>query len=319
VSADATVLPSASDPDDSALPTAPNGGEPPRRNRRHTGARLGPLVPAMLLLVLFFLGPILWSLYAAFTNAALTGPGARDVDFVGLDNFTRLLHDEQFGVSILLTIVFTLASGVIGQNVLGLSVALLLRGRRRWLRNAIGVVMVGAWVLPEIVAAFAMYAFFSGEGTMNSLLAPLGLPTPEWLVDSPMLVVVLANVWRGTAFSMMVYTAALSEIPTELEEAAAVDGAHGWKRLWLVTLPLIRRSILTNLMVVTLQTLAVFTLIFVITGGGPAGRTQTVALYMYQQAFKFFQLGQGTAIALVLLAIGGVFSFVYLRVLKPEV
>jgi multiple sugar transport system permease protein len=319
VTADTSVLSPPNGPDDDATRTAPSTADPARRRRRRGVTRLVPLLPAMALLVLFFLGPILWSLYAAFTNAALTGPGARDVDFVGLDNFTRLLHDEQFGVSIVLTIVFTLASGVIGQNLLGLSVALLLRGRSRWLRNAIGVVMVGAWVLPEIVAAFAMYAFFSGEGTMNSLLAPLGLPTPEWLVDNPMLVVVLANIWRGTAFSMMVYTAALSEIPTELEEAAAVDGAHGWRRLWLVTLPLIRRSILTNLMVVTLQTLAVFTLIFVITGGGPAGRTQTVALYMYQQAFKFFQLGQGTAIALVLLALGGVFSFVYLRLLKPEV
>ncbi|RMI38327.1 carbohydrate ABC transporter permease [Streptomyces triticirhizae] len=300
---------------DAEAPKSPAGGA---RYRRSAG-RLVPLLPAALLLAVFFLGPVLWSVYAAFTDAALTGPTARDANFVGLRNFTRLFGDDRFAWAIWATVIFAVASGIVGQNGLGLTLALLLRGRARWLRNVIGVLLVGAWVLPEIVAGFTLYAFFTADGSLDAVLTGLHLPSPDWLVEHPMLTVVLANIWRGTAFSWMVYTAALDEIPQEIEDAAATDGADGWRRLVFVTLPLIRRAMLTNLMVVTLQTLAVFTLIFVLTGGGPSGATETVPLYMYQQAFRFFQLGQGTAIALVLLAIGGLFSLLYLRVLKPEV
>lgn len=306
---------------DTAPPATPAPGTDTARAQggRRTARRLLPLLPAVVLLGVFFAGPVLWSLYAAFTDAALTGPSARDADFVGLRNVTRLFGDARFGHAIWVTVVFTVASGIIGQNGLGLGIALLLRGRARWLRQVVGVLLVGAWVLPEIVAGFTLYAFFSADGTLDQVLTSLHLPSPDWLVEHPLLTIVLANIWRGTAFSWMVYTAALDEIPEEIEDAAATDGADGWRRLWWVTLPMIRRAMLTNLMVVTLQTLAVFTLIFVLTGGGPSGATETVPLYMYQQAFRFFQLGQGTAIALVLLAIGGVFSYLYLRVLKPEV
>lgn len=298
-------------------PVRAPAASPPRRARRGLRRSL-PLVPALALLAVFFVGPVLWCVYAAFTDTALTGSAARDPHFVGVRNFTRLLGDHQFGSSVLLTLVFALASGVLGQNGLGLSLALLMRGRAQWIRTTLGVLLVGAWVLPEIVAGFTLYAFFSDGGTLDTVLTSLHLPAPDWLVSHAMLTVVLANVWRGTAFSWMVYTAALDEIPPEIEDAAVTDGASGAARLWWVTLPMIRRSVFTNLMVVTLQTLAVFTLIFVLTGGGPSGASETIPLYMYQQAFKFFQLGQGTAIALVLLAIGGVFSFLYLRLLKPE-
>jgi multiple sugar transport system permease protein len=133
-----------------------------------------------------------------------------------------------------------------------------------------------------------------------------------------MLAVILANVWRGTAFSMMVYQAALSDIPPELTEAAEVDGASALQRLRFVSLPLIRRAILSNLMLITLQTLAVFGLIFVMTAGGPADKSATTPVYMYEQAFKFYQLGYGTAMALVLLLVGAIFSIGYLRLLRAE-
>jgi multiple sugar transport system permease protein len=118
---------------------------------------------------------------------------------------------------------------------------------------------------------------------------------------------------------VLVYSAALSEVPTDLLDAAAVDGAGPLARLRYVTLPLIKRSMLTHLMLITLQTLAVFTLVFVMTGGGPGTRSQTMPIYMYQEAFKFFQLGYGTAVALVLLLLGALFSLVYVRGLRQEV
>jgi multiple sugar transport system permease protein len=117
---------------------------------------------------------------------------------------------------------------------------------------------------------------------------------------------------------MLVYSAALSEVPPDLMEAASVDGASAWQRLRRITLPLIRRAIVSNLMLITLQTLAAFGLIFVMTGGGPGTASQTTPLYMYQQAFKFYQLGYGTAMALVLLAVGALFSAMYLRLIRLE-
>jgi multiple sugar transport system permease protein len=134
-----------------------------------------------------------------------------------------------------------------------------------------------------------------------------------------MLCVILANIWRGTAFSMLVYSAALNDVPPEITEAAEVDGARGWQRFTLVTVPMIRRSISTNLMLTTLQTLSVFALIFVMTGGGPGTDSTTLPLLAYQEAFRFGELGFGTAIATILLLVGAVFGVLYIRALKPEV
>jgi multiple sugar transport system permease protein len=298
------------------VPAAPSAR--PARRRGQLG-RLLPMLPAVLLLALFFAGPILWCFYSAFTNAALTGAAASNAQFVGLANFRQLWADPQTANAIWLTVIFVLGSAVFGQNLLGLVIALLMKGRNRFVRSIVGTIVVAAWVLPEIVGAFVWYAFLNPEGTLNAILGGVGLPDQNWIYTIPIFAVILANVWRGTAFSMLVYSAALSDVPPELSEAAAIDGASGWKNLWYVTLPLIRRAIATNLMLITLQTLAVFTLIFVMTGGGPGTKSQTLPLLMYQQAFKFSQIGLGTAIALVLLCVGGLFSVFYIRMLRPEV
>jgi multiple sugar transport system permease protein len=291
----------------SALRDAPRPGSGPRLRR------FAPLVPALVLLLLFFAGPMLWSVYTAFTDTALTGSSS--VNFVGLENFTRLVHDPSFVHSLVLTLVFVVGSAVIGQNTLGLLIALLLRGRSRWSRSIVNGLVVSAWAIPETVAGFCWYAFLYRTGTLNGLLSHLGIQQ-NWLYTTPMLAVILANVWRGTAFSMLVYSAALSDVPPDLIEAAAMDGASAWQRLRRVTLPLIRRAIVSNLMLITLQTLATFGLIFVMTGGGPGTASQTTPLYMYEQSFKFYQLGYGTAMALVLLVIGALFSAIYLRLIR---
>ncbi|MFD4959538.1 carbohydrate ABC transporter permease [Microbacterium sp. NPDC058389] len=294
----------------------------PSRSRRRPGrslSRLLPLVPAVLMLAAFMLGPIVYSLYGSLTDRALTGPRAANPQFIGLENYVELFGSAEFWNSFVLTVVFVLASAVIGQNVLGMLLAVLVRSSVKPLKSLVSGVVVLAWVLPEIVAAFAMYAFFAKDGTLNAVLGWFGLEHTAWLFYFPMLSVILANIWRGTAFSMMVYNAALSEVPPDLMEAATIDGATAWQRFTRVTLPVIRRSISTNLLLTTLQTLGVFTLIWVMTGGGPGSSSATLPVLAYQEAFKFAQVGYGTAIATVTLLIGAVFSIVYIRALKPEV
>ncbi len=296
-------------------------GAPPRSRRRpgRSLSRLLPLVPAVFMLAAFMLGPIVYSLYGSLTDRALTGPRAANPQFIGLDNYVDLFGSAEFWNSLVLTVVFVLASAVIGQNVLGMLLAVLVRSSVKPLKSLVSGVVVLAWVLPEIVAAFAMYAFFAKDGTLNAVLGWFGLEHTAWLFVFPMLSVILANIWRGTAFSMMVYNAALSEVPPDLMEAATIDGATAWQRFTRVTLPVIRRSISTNLLLTTLQTLGVFTLIWVMTGGGPGSSSATLPVLAYQEAFKFAQVGYGTAIATVTLLIGAVFSIVYIRALKPEV
>ena len=299
------------------VPTGKRAG----RNGAPRGAKLVkmlPLAPAIGLMLVFLAGPILYCVYAAFTNMALTGTGAANVQFVGLDNFRKAFGSSAFTNSIWLTLVFTLISAIIGQNTLGLGLALLMRRSTKVVRNFVGTAVIGAWVLPEVVAAYLLSAFFNDEGTLNVMLHKVGLPGQDWLYAAPIIAVSLANIWRGTAFSMLVYSAALSEVPKEIEESAEMDGAAGYKRLLFVTLPMISRAILTNLMLITLQTLSVFGLIYAMTRGGPGTKSQTLPLYMYEQAFSFSQIGYGTAIALVMLLIGAVFSLIYLRGLNSE-
>jgi multiple sugar transport system permease protein len=277
-----------------------------------------PLAPAVVLLAIFLLGPVVWSFYGSFTDAALTGSSAQDPQWVGLENYLTLFRDPVFPLSLWLTFVFVIASAILGQNFLGLGIALLMNRASTLVSAVVGTIVVAAWVLPEIVAAFVAYAYFSQDGTLNQVLAAAGMSGPNWLYSFPMLSIILANVWRGTAFSMMVYRAALNDVPVEVTEAAMIDGADGVKRLTWITIPMIKNSIATNLMLITLQTLSVFTLIWVMTAGGPGNESTTLPIMAFQEAFKFGDIGYGTAIATVMLLIGAAFSLVYIRALRPE-
>jgi multiple sugar transport system permease protein len=291
-----------------------------KKRKRLLGlAHAAPLLPAVLLLAVFLFGPVISSLYGSLTNASITGATAANAEFVGVKNYVDLFGDPDFPKSVLLTVVFLVASAIIGQNGVGLGLAVLMQSANKVVRTLVSTIVVTAWVLPEIVASFAAYAFFHDGGTLNEMLGVFGIQGPNWLYTFPMFAVILANVWRGTAFSMLVYTAALNDVPPEIREAAEVDGAKGWQRFVFITVPMIRRSISTNLMLTTLQTLSVFALIFVMTGGGPGTDSTTLPLLAYQEAFKFGELGFGTAIATILLVVGALFSIAYIRALKPEV
>lgn len=304
-----------------AYAEAPNRTGPQRRSRlgdRLTPIRALPMLPAALLLLGFMLGPILYSLYLAFTDSAIRGDGAANTSFVGFQNFTDALTDEDFWNSVLLTLVFTIISAVIGQNVLGMLLALLMERANRVVTFVVTSIVIAAWILPEVVAGYLLYTFFADEGSLNLILTSVGLPAQDLLFSAPIIAVSFANIWRGAAFSMLVYSAALSSVPGDVYESAALDGAGPVRRFRSVTVPLLRPAIATNLMLTTLQTLSVFGLIFIMTGGGPARQSQTLPLYMYEQAFSYGQLGYGTAVALLLLLIGAAASLVYLRLLPEE-
>ena len=289
----------------------------PRQDReRFAFLSLGWLTPSLALLGILFAYPIGYAVYLAFTDLELIGPTAQNYTWTGLANFNRLVGDPTFWQSTWLTLVFVVGSGIIAQTVLGMALALLLRRALRPLRITIGIVIVTAWIIPEISAAFVFYAF----GTQGGLLGQvIGHPGEDFLSTVPLLIVCIANVWRNAAFSMLVFSAGLRNVPEEIEEAAQLEGASYWRRLFTVTLPILRPTIVTNLLLLTLINISDFTLIFAMTQGGPGTSTAILPVYMYIQAFQFNNLGYGSMIALALVLIGALLSLVYVRQLKPEV
>jgi multiple sugar transport system permease protein len=298
---------------------------PGGRQRAHLRVGVMFMLPAGLVIAIFLIGPVLYALYVSGTNMALTGTGAATPQWIGLDNFNRILHDPAFFNALRISLAYLVGSALIGQAVLGLLLAMLMRNRNRLFKSVLGSIIIAAWIIPDVVAGFLWSAFLAGgphslnaNGLFNTILATFGLPQHSWLQDYPMASVIVANTWRGTAFSMLLYASALEGIPPELYEAASIDGAGLWARVRRITLPLLKGTIATDLVLITLATLSDFTLVWVLTAGGPGFKTQLLTIYTYQQAFKFYELGYGTAISLLILAVGAVFSLLYIRVLRVE-
>ena len=274
-------------------------------------------MPATLLLALFFVGPSLWAAYTSLTNKALVGIDAARPRFVGLDNYARLFSDPDFAVVVKNSLLFVVGSALIGQFVLGLLLALLLdhaeRRRYRFASVAYAAVLL-AWVNPTVIAGFlwvAMFDFF--YGSLNTGLQAIGLGPVDWLGSFPMLAVIIANIWRGTAFTMLIFLGALKTIPTDIYEAARVDGANAWRRFWDHTLPNLRPIAALALLSITMSTFGTFILIQTLTNGGPGSATETIALYAFHEAFRSYAIGYGSTIAIVMLALNAAFAVVYLR------
>lgn len=282
--------------------------------KQSRASRLTLLAPATLLILVFFVAPAVLCVFYSFTNLALTGAEASNLSFVGLLNYAKMFRDSSVSKSIVNTVVFTLGS-IIGQSILGFSIAYLIRERSALIRRIVGSLVIASWVIPEVVAAACLNAFFGDGGTLNTILKFFGIKKISWLFSYPMLTVVLANIWRGTAFSMLNYQAALDGVDNAILESAMLDGCRPYQSILHIILPVLKGTIATNSMLTTLSTLGGFGLIWILTGGGPRGKTSTMAILMYVKAFQNSQLGYGVAISMVLLVIGVIFGVFYVKML----
>jgi multiple sugar transport system permease protein len=274
---------------------------------------VGFVLPALVLIGVFLIFPALWTVYLGLTDYRLTGLAAAHPRVVGLDNFTAALGDERFHTSVWLTVQFVLGSAVIGQAGLGFAIAWILRDRRGTVKRLVEGLVLLAWILPGSVVAFLWIALYDrDEGTLNALLHTPGF---AWLLDYPLPSIIVFNIWRGTAFSMMLYGAALSSVPPSHLETARLAGASAFQQLRDVVLPRIKGHVLTNLLLISLWTFNDFTS-FQITAGGPEGRSEILPIYVYNVALNTGQLGFGAAISVLILLINLIFALVYLRLLR---
>lgn len=302
--------------------TAPPRGDrraPNRvRRRRQFTAGLVMLAPLAVLLGALLGWPIIWTLLLSLTNEQLTGPTALHHQYIGFANFSALFHDPEFLSSLLHSIYYLVGSAYVGQVALGLALAFLLRACSRRVQAAVGGIVVMSWIIPEVIAAFMWFALLGKGGVVQQALHSVGIGYSSILVSEPLLALIVANSWRGVAFCMMLFTAALAAVPKEVVEAAVVDGASRFRCLIHVYIPFITGSILVAVVLVTLATLNDFTLIFALTGGGPGDSSQVLSTYMYQAGFTEYRIAYGTAVSVVMLLVGVILSVFYIRALRRK-
>ncbi|WSA75340.1 sugar ABC transporter permease [Streptomyces sp. NBC_01799] len=273
------------------------------------------IVPAMLLIAAFLLFPAIWTIYLGLTDYRLTGLAAANPQFVGLDNLQNALSDDRFGNSMWLTVEYVIGSAVIGQVLLGFAVAWVMRERRGALRRLVESLLLLAWVLPGSVVAFLWIALLDRDsGTLNALLQT---PGTGWLLEYPMASIIVFNIWRGAAFSMMLYAAAIGNVPPSHLETARLAGASTWQQLRDVVIPRIKGHILTNLLLISLWTFNDFTP-FMLTAGGPDDKTEIMPVFIYKLALNSGELGFGAAISVLMLLFNLIIALFYVRMLRSR-
>ena len=279
------------------------------------------LAPSLILLLVFVVAPVVWAVVLSFSDWKLTGPGAQHPQFIGLANYGRLVGSAQFADAFRRTAVFTIFSAIIGQFVIGLLAALFLHRRDvrvKWLWA--GAILLPL-IVPETVAAFAWASMLESSelGTVNRVVGLAGVSPIAWLQDNAMLAIIIVNIWRGIAFAMILFAAALEGVPAEVTEAAVVDGANPWQLLRRITLPLIRHAIVLYMLLTTIGTVTVFGLIYFLTRGGPGGDTTTLSIFIYERAFRFFEIGLGSAASVIMLGFVLAIGLIYVRLLRAQV
>jgi multiple sugar transport system permease protein len=280
------------------------------------------LVPALLLLTVFVIVPSAWAIYISLTNQSLAGTAVLHPQFVGLDNYRHLFADAGFYNSLLVSLEFVFLSAIVGQFVFGLLAALLINRPRTRAKALFSGSMLLPLAIPETVASYAWASMLApgSLGTVNRFTALLGLGEHTWLFDFPLASIIVINTWRGIAFAMIIFLAALEQIPRELFDAASIDGANTLHRLFYITLPMMRYAILLYMLLTTVTTFSIFGLVYVLTQGGPGQSTELLPIYMYHQSFSgSFELGYGCAVGVVTLCVSLLLGMIYVRVLRAEV
>lgn len=269
------------------------------------------ILPNFLGFAIFTLIPMAFSLVLAFMH----WDGANAISWAGLDNFTALFRDETFRIALLNTIyyvAFTVPLTMAASLGLALLLNQPLRGRD-FFRTAFFFPYVASLVA---VAVVWNMIFHPAMGPVNQFLTWLGVENPpRWTasVDWAMPTVIMASIWKGMGYYMVLYLAALQGIPAYLYEAAEIDGADRWQRFRYITLPMLTPTTFFVSIMLTIASFKVFDLILVMTGGGPGRATNVLVIHTYNMAFREFRYGYSSAIAMVLFAIVLVITIVQFR------
>lgn len=290
---------------------------PPRSDRSSSSSRLLPYVlisPAILLVAAVTGIGILYAIQYSFYNATL----AAKEEFVGLDNYRAIFADQAVRDDLITTfkyMAFTVPLSV----GLGLAFALLINRKVRGIA-VVRTILILPWVTSLVITAL-LWRFLLNQdyGPLVSLLESLGLPTieflgPQWAMAS----LVVTSAWNAYAFSMVLFLAALQQVPTNVKQAVQIDGAGAWLVFRKVTFPYIKPTLAVAVVIGSMHFLNLIELPLVLTGGGPGNMTQIFPLRLYTEAFSYYNTGLASAMAVVVLVLNLVLTAVYLRVLRDR-
>lgn len=289
----------------------------PARPRGQGLAALIFLSPTLVVFSIFILFPVLFSFYLSFHEWNMF---STEQEFVGLANYVRMLGDPEFWTVFKHTGIYTI--GTVPVNMaLALVVAFALNGKligKKWLR--------AAFFTPVIISSVAAaviwrWVFDPNLGLFNFGLQALGLPAVNWMNDptGAMIALIIVGVWKTFGVNMVLFAAGLSGIPDTYYEAADIDGASGWSKFWHITVPLLSPTTLFILVLSIIGSFQVFDLVYVLTYGGPLGSTKVLVFYLYEHAFRFFNMGYASAVAYMLFAVLFVLTLLQVRFFRAQV
>lgn len=306
------------------LPASPNtfrsghASGPPRRFQDRLITALF-LLPALILFLLFVIYPIFRSAYYSTFDWKGLGPA---VDYIGLENYRRIFADKVF-IKAIQNVLIIIVCSLALQLPLAMMLAVMV-GRDLPGRALFRTICFLPYVLSEVNTGIMWMLLYNSDperGFLNGVLVYLKLSPVNWLADMNVVLfaVFITLTWKYFGFHMLLYLAGLQNIPTEIEEAARMDGANSFQNFFLITLPLLGGTMKTSVYMSVLGSVQQFILVWVMTRGGPVNASETMATYMYRFGFVRFQLGYGSAVAIIMFILCVIFSLVYQQLTrKPD-
>ena len=276
-------------------------------------------LPAIIVIFIIIVYPLFYALFMSFTNYR---PTLRETNIIGFANYAKILSDSSFWHAMLRSLIFTISSLSL-QIICGLALAQLFNHPDLKFRNLFRGLAIMPWLIPTVSVALVFKWMFNDlYGILNYLMVDIGLlDSPKaWMSQgtTAMIILIIANVWRGTPLMFTMFLAGLQGIPRDYYEAATVDGAGAWKQFIKITLPLLTPVIMVSGVLRFIWTFNFYDLPWVMTGGGPGESTQTTPIYAYRTAFSAYRLGEGSAISIILFAVLLGFAALYFAVRKRQ-
>lgn len=273
------------------------------------------MAPALLLMAVFAVYPVFNAFRMSFYDSQLL---SKVETFIGFGNYARLFSDPEF-INALKVSVFYIGGSVVLQFSVGVLLAAMLSSQGLKGKTFFRTAFILPYTLSELVVSLIWLQMLDSEyGVINYFVTLFGADPQSWLFDWALPMVVVANVWWGTTFSLLMLEAAMQGIPKDLYEAAEVDGASAFTKFVKITLPSIRYVSLLNLIMITLYTMNSFGIIFVLTAGGPVGSTDVIGMYMWRNAFQFMDLGVGATISTFIFMVNIVITIIYIKLFGME-
>ncbi|PYC66716.1 ABC transporter permease [Micromonospora arborensis] len=306
---------------DGAAKAAPPGPPPSRVRRPSRWLAWGFLAPVTIYLAAFYAYPLYRNVELSLREYTVRSFVQGGAPFAGLDNYRTVLSDPAFGPTLWHTLIFTGAS-LVFQFSIGMALALFFHQHFPLSRTLRALILV-PWLLPLIVSASTWsWLLNSDSGLVNAALGAVGIDPVNWLTSPgwSLTSVIIANIWIGIPFNLVVLYSGLQGIPVEMYEASALDGASSWQRFWRITFPLLRPVSTITLLLGLIYTLKVFDIVWIMTRGGPTGSSATLATWSYRLGFGNMlpEFGPGAAIGNLLIVMALIAGLIYIRIERRQ-